>query len=276
MSDPEGVYFADKDLELGSASSSDGEEMKDTHANGEDELDDLAETTDEADDSAGSHKGPSGYGSEAIALADGSGKPRFIPVTLCFNNLFYSVKVRKGKNPFEKKVKRTLLKDIHGEMRPGEVTAIMGPSGTYHGLLPGCLIKFTERMTARKRMTGKIINSSLAGAGKTTLLNLLAGRVQSGKAKGSITVNGTPKKDISKRVWNRLCSYIMQVRSYRFDKVLTSIELIPRSRIGRSHACYAHPSRDPVVRCSAQVAAHGAQKAGQGRTADRRGAYQLR
>jgi ABC-type multidrug transport system fused ATPase/permease subunit len=57
-------------------------------------------------------------------------RAKFLPVTMTFKNLFYSVKVRKGKNPFQKKYKKTLLKDLHGEMRPGEITAIMGPSGT--------------------------------------------------------------------------------------------------------------------------------------------------
>ncbi len=54
---------------------------------------------------------------------------KVLPVTICFSNLFYSVKSRSGKNPFKKKEKKVLLKDITGEMRPGEVTAIMGPSG---------------------------------------------------------------------------------------------------------------------------------------------------
>ena len=61
---------------------------------------------------------------------------KHIPVTLAFKNLFFSVKVRKGKNPFQKKHKKTLLKDLHGELRPGEVTAIMGPSGTPPPLKP--------------------------------------------------------------------------------------------------------------------------------------------
>ena len=52
----------------------------------------------------------------------------------------------------------------------------------------------------------------MAGAGKTTLLNLLAGRVQSGKTKGSLTVNDIPKDHISSRRWQRLSSYVMQVR----------------------------------------------------------------
>jgi ABC-type transport system involved in cytochrome bd biosynthesis fused ATPase/permease subunit len=61
------------------------------------------------------------------------------------------------------------------------------------------------------------------GAGKTTLLNLLAGRVQGGKTKGSLTVNGFPKDHISSRRWQRLSSYVMQVRAhtFRFSHVIT-------------------------------------------------------
>ncbi len=57
-------------------------------------------------------------------------RTKFVPVTLSFENLFYSVKTREGKNPFHKKQRKTLLKDLHGQMWPGELTAIMGPSGT--------------------------------------------------------------------------------------------------------------------------------------------------
>jgi ABC-type glutathione transport system ATPase component len=63
-----------------------------------------------------------------------SSSAKTIPVTLAFKNLFFSVKVRKGKNPLRKKHKKALLKDLHGELRPGEVTAIMGPSGTVPSL----------------------------------------------------------------------------------------------------------------------------------------------
>ena len=58
----------------------------------------------------------------------------------------------------------------------------------------------------------KLIVLLVVGAGKTTLLNLLAGRVQSGKTKGSLTVNDIPKDHISSRKWSRLSSYVMQVR----------------------------------------------------------------
>jgi hypothetical protein len=65
-------------------------------------------------------------------------RTKFVPVTLSFENLFYSVKTREGKNPFHKKQRKTLLKDLHGQMWPGELTAIMGPSGTT--LLPPQLL----------------------------------------------------------------------------------------------------------------------------------------
>jgi ABC-type multidrug transport system ATPase subunit len=50
------------------------------------------------------------------------------------------------------------------------------------------------------------------GAGKTTLLNMLAGRVQGGKVRGSITVNDIPKDRLPRPKWSRISSYIMQVR----------------------------------------------------------------
>jgi len=98
-----------------------------------------------------------------------------LPVTVSFKHLFYNLKVRPGKNPFKRKVKKTLIKDANGELRPGEVTCIMGPSG----------------------------------AGKTTLLNILAGRLNKGKVKGEILVNGVKLKHLGSK-WSRLSAYIMQ------------------------------------------------------------------
>jgi ABC-type glutathione transport system ATPase component len=114
-SDEPGVEMENRDLEIGS-SDVDDEPM---------EYGKEHETDDEVDHS--------GTGSRSdLPASDGelTTRAKFIPVTLAFKNLFYSVKVRKGKNPFHKKHKKTLLKDLHGELRPGEVTAIMGPSGT--------------------------------------------------------------------------------------------------------------------------------------------------
>jgi hypothetical protein len=93
------------------------------------DLEEGTETEDEVDGS--SHSDDHGASSSSSSdTSSSSSQARFLPVTLAFKNLFFSVKVRKGKNPFQKKHKKTLLKDLHGELRPGEVTAIMGPSGT--------------------------------------------------------------------------------------------------------------------------------------------------
>uniref|UniRef100_A0A182JLA7 Uncharacterized protein n=1 Tax=Anopheles atroparvus TaxID=41427 RepID=A0A182JLA7_ANOAO len=90
----------------------------------------------------------------------------FKPVTVGFKNLSYSVRngiFRKG---------RDILKDISGEFRAGELTAIMGPSG----------------------------------AGKSTLLDILAGFTEGGFT-GEILVNKQPR-DLKR--FRRLSAYIMQ------------------------------------------------------------------
>ena len=114
------------DLELGSSTTiTDDDEPQHIKTRGE------SETEAEVDGSSGSH--------DHLP----STTEKFIPVALAFKNLFFSVKVRKGKNPFQKKHKKPLLKDLHGELRPGEVTAIMGPSGT----LPPISPPFSDHLT---------------------------------------------------------------------------------------------------------------------------------
>ncbi|XP_049533755.1 ABC transporter G family member 6 [Anopheles darlingi] len=90
----------------------------------------------------------------------------FKPVTVGFKNLSYSVRngiFRKG---------RDILKDISGEFRAGELTAIMGPSG----------------------------------AGKSTLLDILAGFTEDGYT-GEILVN-KQVRDLKR--FRRMSAYIMQ------------------------------------------------------------------
>lgn len=94
----------------------------------------------------------------------------------------HSIQTRKGiknlkkcKNPFARE-RKYILKDLRASFRPGETTAIMGPSG----------------------------------AGKTTLLNLMAGRLSTGHTEGRILVNGIRRSKISTSKWLRLTAYVMQ------------------------------------------------------------------
>jgi ABC-type multidrug transport system ATPase subunit/ABC-type multidrug transport system permease subunit len=74
------------------------------------------------------------------------------PIQLEWKNLSYNVNVRPG--CFKRPVKKTILNNLSGHISPGEVLAIMGPSG----------------------------------AGKTSLLNILAQRVRN--YQGSLIING--------------------------------------------------------------------------------------
>ncbi|XP_026314727.1 ATP-binding cassette sub-family G member 1-like isoform X2 [Hyposmocoma kahamanoa] len=86
------------------------------------------------------------------------------PVHILFEEISYTVSSHKGDN--------TILHNVYGEFRSGELTCILGPSG----------------------------------AGKSTLLNILAGYVSNG-VNGRILVNGQTR---DMRVFKKLSSYIMQ------------------------------------------------------------------
>lgn len=87
-------------------------------------------------------------------------------VDLGFSNLAYRVKEGRSNNV------KTILKEVSGRLRSGELCAIMGPSG----------------------------------AGKSTLLNILSG-YKTSKIEGSITMNGK-ERNIS--LFRKLSAYIMQ------------------------------------------------------------------
>ncbi|XP_073949751.1 ATP-binding cassette subfamily G member 4-like [Choristoneura fumiferana] len=86
------------------------------------------------------------------------------PVHILFEDISYTVHSHKGDN--------TILHNVSGEFRSGELTCILGPSG----------------------------------AGKSTLLNILAGYA-SNNVSGRVTVNGHAR---DMHVFKKLSSYIMQ------------------------------------------------------------------
>uniref|UniRef100_A0A7C9ALT6 Adenosinetriphosphatase n=1 Tax=Opuntia streptacantha TaxID=393608 RepID=A0A7C9ALT6_OPUST len=103
----------------------------------------------------------------AIAM---SPEPRALPFVLRFSNLTYSVKVRRK---FRQAQTKTLLNDISGEARDGEIMAVLGASGS----------------------------------GKSTLIDALANRIAKGSLKGKITLNGEP---LESRLLKVISAYVMQ------------------------------------------------------------------
>mmetsp|Transcript_72914 Transcript_72914/g.159352 ORF Transcript_72914/g.159352 Transcript_72914/m.159352 type:complete len:638 (-) Transcript_72914:485-2398(-) len=92
--------------------------------------------------------------------------------TLSWEDLGFSVNIKQLKQ------RKQILKNITGELRPGELTCILGPSGS----------------------------------GKTSFLNLLAGRVRQGgknsaQITGQVRVNGTP---VEPHAFQQLFGYVMQ------------------------------------------------------------------
>ncbi|KAL3663569.1 hypothetical protein V7S43_011456 [Phytophthora oleae] len=84
----------------------------------------------------------------------------FIPVTLAFKDLWYSVA-----DPTNPKATIDLLKGVSGIASPGTITALMGSSG----------------------------------AGKTTLMDVIAGRKTGGQIRGDILLNGHPATELAIR-----------------------------------------------------------------------------
>lgn len=122
-------------------------------------------------------------------------EPRSVPFVLSFSNLTYSVKVRRkltisnlcggGKpkgsaNPAEPFAtenmfsrSKTLLDNISGEARDGEILAVLGASGS----------------------------------GKSTLIDALANRIAKGSLKGTVSLNG---EQFESRLLKVISAYVMQ------------------------------------------------------------------
>lgn len=133
-------------------------------------------------------------GHRALEMRDASLEPRSLPFVLSFSNLTYSVKVPR-KMSFSSLFRRrnrlgattadpvaaeslfsrtkTLLNDISGEARDGEILAVLGASGS----------------------------------GKSTLIDALANRIAKGSLKGSITLNG---EVLESRLLKVISAYVMQ------------------------------------------------------------------
>ncbi|XP_061372267.1 ABC transporter G family member 1 [Gastrolobium bilobum] len=149
-------------------------------------------------------KEAAGDGSEtpvhhALDVSDATGiESRSLPFVLSFNNLTYSVKVRSklsfssifsrrrnssfgaaavaevpavGESMFTRT--KTLLNDISGEARDGEIMAVLGASGS----------------------------------GKSTLIDALANRIAKGKLKGTVALNG---EALGSRMVKVISAYVMQ------------------------------------------------------------------
>ncbi|XP_013611475.1 PREDICTED: ABC transporter G family member 6 [Brassica oleracea var. oleracea] len=109
-----------------------------------------------------------------------------VPFHLSFNDLTYSVKVRRkftwkrapsadptvGESLFSSKTK-TLLNGISGEARDGEILAVLGASGS----------------------------------GKSTLIDALANRIAKGSLKGNVTLNG---EVLNSKMQKAISAYVMQ------------------------------------------------------------------
>ncbi|KAH7511684.1 hypothetical protein ACOSQ2_033059 [Xanthoceras sorbifolium] len=135
---------------------------------------------------------------QILDLSDTSSvAPLSVPFVLSFNNLTYSVKARRkmslptvfsshrhslgaaatatdpvsGENLFSRT--KTLLNDISGEARDGEILAVLGASGS----------------------------------GKSTLIDALANRIAKGSLKGSVTLNG---EVLESRMLKVISAYVMQ------------------------------------------------------------------
>ncbi|KAG6599673.1 pleiotropic drug resistance protein ABC superfamily [Phytophthora cinnamomi] len=93
-------------------------------------------------------------------------KKAFVPVTLAFKDLWYSVPL-----PHRKHESIDLLKGISGYALPGTMTALMGSSG----------------------------------AGKTTLMDVIAGRKTGGTIRGEILLNGYPATELAIRRCTGYC-----------------------------------------------------------------------
>jgi ABC-type multidrug transport system ATPase subunit len=96
--------------------------------------------------------------------------------------------------------KRSLLNQVSGVVQPGEILAVMGPSGKPHSSYSYCN---SVQNTAIKICFGGFC-LSIIGSGKTTLLNAISGRLPI--ESGTIHLNG---ELLNKKLRRKIC-YVLQ------------------------------------------------------------------
>ncbi|KAL7685084.1 putative pleiotropic drug resistance protein PDR/CDR [Plasmopara halstedii] len=183
----------------------------------------------ENEDSYVALNSPKSVGLQAAQPADSTvldinnKEKNFVPVTLAFQDLWYSVK--SPSNPNES---LDLLKGISGFAMPGSITALMGSSG----------------------------------AGKTTLMDVIAGRKTEGTIKGKILLNGYEATDLAIRRSTGYCEQMdihSEASTFRealtFSSFLRQDSSVPHSRkIDSVNECLdlldMHDIADHIIRGS--------------------------
>ncbi|KAK9127186.1 hypothetical protein Syun_015983 [Stephania yunnanensis] len=127
-------------------------------------------------------------GHRVVEMMQSSSPSRSLPFVLSFHNLSYTVKTRRrlgllrkatddvdmaGEETKSSGNSKTLLNDISGEARDGEIMAVLGASGS----------------------------------GKSTLIDALANRIAKGRLKGTLTLNG---EALESRLLKVISAYVMQ------------------------------------------------------------------
>ncbi|KAG4048774.1 hypothetical protein JG687_00011290 [Phytophthora cactorum] len=147
----------------------------------------------------------------------------FVPVTLAFKDLWYSVP-----DPASSKAQIDLLKGVSGFALPGTITALMGSSG----------------------------------AGKTTLMDVIAGRKTGGQIRGDILLNGYPATDLAIRRATGYCEQMdIHSEASTFREALTfsaflrqGAEVPDAQKYDSVNECLdlldLHPIADRIVRGS--------------------------
>lgn len=142
--------------------------------------------------------------------------PQVRRLKLSWQHLTYTVTT--GGSCGRKKTEKVVLRDVSGAVNPGQLMAVMGPTGDapYPALLLPTLAASRPSNTLTRLLC-------CPGCGKSSLLNALAGRLpNSGTLEGDILVNGMPRTS----QFHTLTAYCLQAISLSH---LSGVNPHPRS-----------------------------------------------